>query len=249
MNGCSINNKYNALINDNKLIKKTFDYQEFKSIVLFNNLYYSGDKSILYVFIEGDGIPWKSRTKISDNPDPKNPLALELMSINKAPSVYLSRPCYWIKNTPCSNQWWTNKRYSKQIVEHMLKVLFDISKAYKSIVLVGYSGGGALAALISKSLNKPTTLITLSGNMNHKKWTLHHGYSPLSGSLNPIDYLLPDNVKQFHFAGDKDTNVLPQWIKEYSNNQINGHYYLMKNTDHKCCWIKNWEKIIQITSH
>lgn len=246
-NGCSVNNKYNTLVNNNNLIKTSFNAKEFSSIALFNALYYSNNKSTLYVFIEGDGIPWKTRTEISNNPDPKNPLTLELMTINKAPSVYLSRPCYWIENNQCDVQWWTNKRYSKNIVDHMLKVLNKISSEYQSIILVGYSGGGTLAALISRSIKKPTTLITLSGNMNHKKWTNHHGYSPLTESLNPFDYILPKNITQYHFSGDKDKNILPQWIEEYSNNQINSRYFLMKNSDHKCCWVKNWKKIIQIT--
>ena len=249
LSSCSITNKYSLLVKNNNLTKKIFISDEFKSITLFNSLYYSNDKSTLYVFIEGDGIPWKTRSTISNNPNPKKPLALELMIINNSPSIYLSRPCYWVEKSNCHYQWWTNKRYSKQVVNHMLNVLLKIAIEYKHITLVGYSGGGTLAALISRSLKKPATLITLSGNMNHEKWTIYHGYSPLTGSLNPVNYHLPKNINQFHFAGDNDNNILPEWIEEYSDSQVNSHYFLMKNTDHNCCWVERWSQILKIVKN
>ena len=48
----------------------------------------------LHVYLEGDGVPWITRTLIALDPTPRNPLALRLMALDPAPALYLARPCY-----------------------------------------------------------------------------------------------------------------------------------------------------------
>ncbi len=232
------------IVEKNNLIKKRYQSRSFSHIVLHNKRYFEKATSTLYVFIEGDGLPWKTRSHISLNPDPLRPLALELMLATAFPSVYISRPCYLVRDERCHVQWWTDKRYSKQVVESITDVLHEVSKGFDEVTLVGYSGGGALAVLIAASEKKVTGLVTLAGNMDHVKWTRLHGYSPLEGSLNPSDYVLPATVSQFHFAAQNDKNILPEWIKAFSEKQKTSEYILLENADHRCCWINRWQSIL-----
>ncbi|NCD11666.1 MAG: hypothetical protein EOL93_03875 [Epsilonproteobacteria bacterium] len=53
--------------------------------------------SIMHVYIEGDGLAWKTRTLISDDPTPINPTALSLMNQDSFTcKVYISRPCQYM---------------------------------------------------------------------------------------------------------------------------------------------------------
>jgi len=242
---CAHTNVIDDIVNKNKLIKKHYQSSSFSHITLHNERYFEKPASALYVFIEGDGLPWKTRTQISLNPDPLRPLALELMLVTAFPSVYISRPCYLIRDDHCPVQWWTNKRYSKQVVESIKDILHEVSKGFDEVTLVGYSGGGALAALVADSSeDKVTRLVTLAGNMDHLKWAQQHDYSALDGSLNPSDYVLPATVSQFHFAARNDKNILPEWIKAFSDKQKTSQYILLENADHRCCWVDRWKSIL-----
>jgi len=239
---------FNNLISQYKIKEDIYYSQNIKILALKNTLYYTNNNSMLYVFIDGDGTPWKTPHKISLNPDPINPLVLKLMTNTPNPSIYLSRPCYWERNIHCNYLWWTNRRYSKQVVDIMVKVLKKISSKYKNITLVGYSGGGTLAALIANSVIKVSKLITLSGNLNHVKWTQYHNFSPLTESLNSFNFVLPSTLTQFHFAAENDKIILSTWIKEFSDKQINSRYILMNNFDHRCCWVEKWGEILELTN-
>jgi hypothetical protein len=67
----------------------------------------------------------------------------------------------------------------------------------------------------------------------------------LQGSLNAIDYVLPAKIQQYHYAGENDENILPQWIKAYSHRQLNAQYLLIRNIDHSCCWLDIWPDIVK----
>ncbi len=244
--GCAHKTTFNSLVQDNSLVKNNYQSPYFNHLTLSNQQYYTHNKSVLYVFIEGDGLPWLTRNQISTNPDPVYPLALDLMSHNPYPGIYLSRPCYWLRNDSCNYELWTNKRYSEQVVKSMIYTLAEISREFESITLVGYSGGGTLAVLMANAFEKVTRLVTLAGNLDHTKWTQQHDYTSLKGSLNPSEYKLASSVKQFHFAAENDKNILAEWIRDFSDKQVNSQFILLKNTDHSCCWLENWGNIIKI---
>lgn len=246
--GCSPQNSLHSIVNRHNYKPIAHQSDFFHHVVYVNSAFYLNEVPTLYVFLEGDGIPWKTRTQISANPQPVYPLALDLMTQNKYPGVYLQRPCYGVKEINCHFQWWTNKRYSQEVVSSMLQVLDKVSENYLNVTLVGYSGGGGLATLMARKSDKVSKLITLAGNLDHQKWTNYHDYSSLQGSLNPINYVLPSTVQQFHFAGQKDLNILPQWVEAFSDKQINSQFILLKNVDHRCCWLENWPRIIDQTN-
>lgn len=80
--------------------------------------------SMLHVYIDGDGTPWRGGRPNSD-PTPRNTLLLRLMALDPGPSVYLGRPCYHglSGTSPCSNIVWTQERYSEAVVSSMAAAL------------------------------------------------------------------------------------------------------------------------------
>lgn len=208
----------------------------------------------LTIYIEGDGLAWIKRNKPSSDPSPINPIALKL-ALKHAPygnAAYLARPCQYTSSTnygPCRRSYWTNKRFSEEVVSSSNQAIEKLKHHFqaKKIVLVGYSGGGAIATLIAARRADVVELVTVAGNLDHKLWTHRHNISPLSGSLNPKDYAQNlKGVRQIHFVGMKD-KIIPHHISSSFISGSRGTSEIRQekiaNADHQCCWVSNWEKI------
>ena len=79
------------------------------------------NNSTLKIYIEGDGFAWVDRYTISTNPTPINPIALKLAVQDKSQNiVYIARPCQYIKSKQCTNLYWSDKRFSKEVVHSVV---------------------------------------------------------------------------------------------------------------------------------
>ncbi len=219
----------------------------YRHTIYKNN--HDNNKGILHVYLGGDGTPWFEGRYITQDPTPLKPVMLNLMKMDKMPSIYLGRPCYHQIKMPknCDNSLWTNKRYSKTIVNSMIVVLKQYIKqhGFTNISLFGFSGGGTLAMLIAPQIAETSTVITLAGNLDTEAWVLHHGYKPLIGSLNPATYPpLAAHIQQLHLLGENDKNIPEKIIKPIIQRQHNAKLIRLKQADHHCCWIKHWKKIL-----
>lgn len=73
--------------------KKSYDTSYFL-LTTYQRL--SAHPKEIHVYIEGDGNSWKTRYQLSDNPTPKQPLALLLAIHDSHPDVcYIARPCQY----------------------------------------------------------------------------------------------------------------------------------------------------------
>jgi len=210
----------------------------------------SGPGRMLHVYLEGDGLPWAHRFSVSRDPTPRHPLMLRLMALDKAPSVYVARPCYqgYSGQPPCRPWLWTQGRYSPRVVGSMAAVLNKVISAghYSGLVLMGYSGGGALAMLLAEQLPRTRMVITVAGNLDPDAWTAYHGYTPLDGSLNPSKRPpLPADIVQLHLAGSEDRNVPVRVIKAAAARQRNAHLVVLEGFNHTCCWSSIWPKFLK----
>jgi len=116
---------------------------------------------------------------------------------------------------------------------------------YKKIILIGFSGGGALAVLLARELPQTQAVITIAGVLDTDAWTDFHNYIPLSGSLNPARLTaLPDNIRQIHIQGDRDVNVPPKLTTAYLQKQDNATVIRYPDVDHTCCWENYWADIL-----
>lgn len=206
------------------------------------------DRKTLHVYIDGDGTPWERNRWIAKDPTSRNPLILKMMSQDPASAILLGRPCYHgVNDSACSPKDWTSHRYSKQVVTSMVQALkgWAVQNNYQELVIIGFSGGGALAVLIAPYLKTVTKVVTVSANLDVDGWSEHHGYLPLSDSLNPIDLPpLPSYIKQFHFAGLQDKNVPPEIIKKFSKRQKYSVFIPVAEFNHYCCWADNWKSLL-----
>ena len=151
------------------------------------------ENPVLTFYLEGDGFAWKSRTKLSDDPTPKNAVALKLaIKENKPDTIYLARPCqYGGKHLgkKCSHIYWSSHRYSPEIIEAVSRTITILKNNNNktTVRLIGYSGGAAIAVLVAARRDDVGAIYTVAGNLNSKLIMERHQVSALKGSLEPLD--------------------------------------------------------------
>lgn len=209
-----------------------------------------GDGTALHVYIENDGEPWAGRYSISSDPTPSRPVMLDLMALDGAPAVYLGRPCYLgLSNVPpCEPLAWTHERYSKRVVDSMAASLRQIMSMGlpKTLVFFGHSGGGTLAVLLAEGFPETVAVVTLAGNLDIEAWARLHHYTPLRGSLNPLEQQpLAPGIIQKHYVGSLDGNVTPLMLRRYAQRHRRAVVIELQGFDHDCCWRKTWETVLQ----
>lgn len=211
--------------------------------------------SELTVYIEGDGFAWINRFKTSGDPTPRTSTVLKLaLQDDSEPVVYLARPCQYIKlaqSSVCDSSLWTHARFSEEVIISSNEAISLLKKRVgaESVNLIGFSGGGAVAALVAARRSDVKLLVTVAGNLDHFTWTRVHNLSPLRNSLNPVDYweTLAD-VTQVHFIGSND-KVIPPEIAETYKKQFVGPYQpeirVIRGANHRCCWVRQWKRMLK----
>lgn len=204
----------------------------------------------LHVYIDGDGTPWRAGGPMKD-PTPHNPLLIELMALDPAASVYLGRPCYHglARTPPCTSAIWTRERYSRAVVSSMAAALRRVLREghFDRVAWFGYSGGGALAVLLAPAFAETIEVVTMAANLDIDAWADLHGYSRLSGSLNPAAQPpLPSWIRQRHYFGGED-RVVPRDVAVRGSIDPNT-VIVLPSFDHVCCWAAIWPAILADTS-
>jgi len=209
----------------------------------------------LRVYIEGDGKAWKTRSMLSDDPTPSNPIALRLAVIDSHESVaYIARPGQFpVSDAPrCDPIYWSERRFAPEVVEAVDKAI-DMAKqdaCARRVEIVGYSGGAALAVLVAAGREDVASIRTIAGNLDHIAAGKYHGVSPLKGSLNPIDFASAvAKVPQRHFVGSRD-RIIPSSIAE-SFVRMEGdkdfeRITVVKGATHKDGWCERWAELLLV---
>jgi pimeloyl-ACP methyl ester carboxylesterase len=206
----------------------------------------------LTIYIEGDGLAWISRRRVSKNPTPSNPIAFELALLDPNPSVYLARPCQYVLHTDCDQDLWTSARFADAVIDSSNNAIDQLKRRFAAskLRLVGYSGGAAIAALVASRRNDVMQLVTVAGNLDHQAWTERHRITPLYQSLNPADYWHSlTAIPQLHFIGEKDRNIGPFVSEAYLNRfppDQKPAVHIVRDADHYCCWAQNWPALLQL---
>jgi pimeloyl-ACP methyl ester carboxylesterase len=201
-----------------------------------------------FVFLEGDGSPWgNSGMQPATDPTTRNPLALRLMLATDDAAIYVVRPCYQGHNDArCSTDRWTSGRYSDEVVASMAAAIESESKKLRAnhLIVVGYSGGGALAVLVAERLQDVAAVITIGANLDIAAWAEHHHYLPLSQSLNPA---LSDRAHpwaEFHFNGANDAVVPIATTDDYFKRYPGARRVVVDSANHTCCWEADWPALL-----
>jgi pimeloyl-ACP methyl ester carboxylesterase len=210
---------------------------------------------LLTVYIEGDGLAFIDARTISADPTPEDPLALRLALVApQRPAVYLARPCQYTMpdhGRGCRPEEWSSRRYAPEIIDAMNRAV-DAAKAAAGgprIVLVGYSGGGAVAVLLAAHRADVAGIVTIGGDLDLEYWTKRDNLAPLVGSLDPKDVAeAVSALPQIHFAGARDDVVGPDVVRAYlarMRDTSRARLVTIDDFDHECCWVDAWPKLVQ----
>lgn len=211
-------------------------------------------QSLLTVYIEGDGLAWLTKKIISVDPTPINPTGLKLaLQHPQGNTVYLARPCQYTGGSTAKNSnkhYWTDSRFAEPVIASINDALTALKAEYSAeqLQLVGYSGGGAVAALVAAGRNDVAKLITVAGNLDHQAWTTHQDISPLWNSLNPADYRQQlSDIEQVHFVGGND-KIMPAFLAQEFvagfHSSEKAKVVVVPEFDHHCCWVRDWKSLI-----
>lgn len=205
----------------------------------------------LTIYIEGDGLAWISRHQPSMNPTPVEAMGLQLaVSVAATDSAYLARPCQFVQDKRCQQTYWTSARFSEAVIISMDQAVSQLKQqsGATQLVLIGYSGGGAVAALLAARRDDVSRLITVAGNLDHAFWAKEQGVTPLYDSLNPADqWQSLRSVEQVHFVGGQDQVVPLSVARAYQQQFPSRHrpsIELVDDADHHCCWPELWPELL-----
>lgn len=170
------------------------------------------------VYLEGDGHAWATATQPSLDPSPRHLLVARLAGSDPQPSVYLARPCQFYSAEPCKTALWTEQRYSSSVLASLDQALDELKDRYgnREFELIGYSGGAALALLLAATRDDVSQVQTLAGNLSPRLWAQLRQFTPLAGSLEPLDYRRRlARLPQRHLVGLDDTVVPVELSRRY----------------------------------
>ncbi|MCP2232719.1 MULTISPECIES: alpha/beta hydrolase [Erwinia] len=180
----------------------------------------SDPRQPLHLYVEGDGFAWVTPSQPSHDPTPFNPVALRLAAADRAANViYLARPCQFIAMTRspgCDTRWWTDLRFAPAVIDAMNDAVSQLVRQTpgQPVVLTGYSGGGAVAALVAAKRQDIQSLRTVAGNLDSEEVNRLHQASAMPGSLNAKE-VAPAlaRLPQIHFSGSDD-RVVPASVTQ-----------------------------------
>lgn len=205
----------------------------------------------LTVYIEGDGFAYVRPTQPSSDPTPTDPLALRLAIADHSshPVAWLGRPCQYTPSPSCSTAYWTTARFAPEVVESLNAALDTLKQRMGAthLILVGYSGGGGLAVLLSARRSDVAGIVTVAGLLDVGYWVNRDGYTPLFGSLDPADVASQlGSMPQVHFTGADDSTIGTDVARAFMARLPAGNKArLIEVPDftHACCWAVRWPEL------
>lgn len=221
--------------------------EPFQHVIYFNHSV-DGDPR-LHIYIDNDGTPWLGRFLPAPDPTATRSLMLDLMREDRAPALYLGRPCYhgMARIPPCTATWWTDARYSEAVVASLARAIENWRGKHPAnrITLIGHSGGGTLAVLLANRVPGVDAVITLAANLDVEAWARHHRYSPLQTSINPAQQPSIDlQILQLHYQGTNDIVVPARTTDRYFLHNPQAERISITGYGHQCCWALIWPTVL-----
>lgn len=205
----------------------------------------------MVIYIEGDGASWPTPYHPPRDPTPKRPISLALAAADPSPTVvYLGRPCQYLDADAlrhCDSRYWIERRFAPEVIAAYDAALTRLKSPFGAgrLRLVGYSGGGAIAALLAARRDDVDSLVTVAAPLSLSEWAAWHEVSPLTGSLDPAE--LGENVRlppSVHFVGGNDRTVTVSIVERFVRLK-GGRMETVPDFDHECCWARDWASLLR----
>lgn len=194
---------------------------------------------ILTVVIEGDGQAHDGRGRPTTDPTPRDPVGRKIARAwPRARAVaWLARPCQFVRDPDCTAADWTTGRFSQAAVT-ATDAAVDVLKSRtgaRQVRLVGWSGGGTMAALLAARRQDVAGLVTIAAPLDVAAWTAWHGVTPLAG-LDPAREEFAQ-IPQLHLIGAFDQVVPPALAKPAAERMAGSQGQVrVRQARHTCCW-------------
>lgn len=211
----------------------------------------------LVVYLEGDGLAYVDPSRPARDPTPRDPTALRLALAHpdrSANVAWLGRPCQYVMSPQCQTAYWTQKRYAPEIVDSVSSAIDQLKAEShaENLTLIGYSGGGAIAALLAARRGDVARLVTVAADLDLADWTTRQKLTPLTGSLDPAGFAPAlAGVPQVHFSGGKDRVVGTDVARAYLARLPAGapaRLIEVPEFGHSCCWARDWAALFARTN-
>ena len=200
------------------------------------------------IYIDGDVRGWRPSADPGIDDTPDDYVGLRLATLDPSPNVvFIARPCqFGIDDLLCFDKAWEKGAWSQPVFASISRAVDHVAVVFPhpQLNLVGYSGGGAIAAVLASRRRDVMSLRTIAGNLDPDGNGRAHAADPQDDFVDPMGIaprlaLLP----QEHFVGDKDVFV-PPFLTENFVKAI-GVSYCVKVTHlpyatHQTGWQEVW---------
>lgn len=207
------------------------------------------------IYLEGDGLVINKYGEAALNSTPTDPMALRLAVVDqrKISKIVINRPYHYIKDVNANQKYWTTARYSPEVIEAITNAIKTCQKqfGFETIEIVAYSGGAAVALLLTPSLPNITKITTFAGNLDHVSWTRYHETQPLYESLDPLkNKAVISKIPQVHFVGKSDDNTTVDLALGYQQKISSNNIKIMPiaGFSHDSNWPEIWQQQLTSTS-
>jgi len=209
----------------------------------------------LTAYLEGDGLAYAWRGEPALDPTPTDPVALRLALADpgKMPVAWIGRPCQYTlpdHARNCRSAEWTLRRHAPEILDSVSAALDALKRqsGARRLVLIGYSGGGAVAVLLAARRRDVALIVTVAADLDLGYWTRREHLSPLTGSLDPADVAgAVKAIPQFHFTGADDDIVGTDVARAYLARlpaDAPARLVEVPGFTHACCWARDWPSLM-----
>lgn len=193
---------------------------EFDLYALTPHAMKASSSGTLTVLLEGDGLAFIRPNQPSQDPTPTKQIVVDFLPTGRSDIAYLARPCQFTADPArnCDMSLWTEARYSKRVIDSMGEALTLLKReaGATGLHLIGYSGGGVVAALLAARRDDIVSFVALAAPLDTEAFTAHHRVTPLSGSLNPRDDAARlARVPQIIVVGGRDEIVPREVVDSY----------------------------------